>query len=316
MAKFRLNLSFAKMGPREKSWAILWVAVVLSFLYLRMVFQPRARQVRDIRSQVSGLERQKMSLEAKQPNLKKRQEAIDSLKKEIVVRFDELTEAEQNLLDVQDVDALLESLVKDRAKFELYLNSIRPVSQKEPSAVEPTKAGPASRSQADPYRKLLIQIDLFGTFQGLLSYVDFLEQMRPYQEVQGVRVKVEGKEVSRPHALVTVSSLMGETIKEKEQRRQEIFALVEEVVAREKKDPFLTGERPKEVVPAVGLELAGIFSEAGKPVAAMINNEIYSVGQVVQGKRIVAIEPNRVLLEQGNRRFVLMPGGQQREGGQ
>jgi len=310
MAKQRIVFSFGKMGAREKAWIIVWITVILWIGYVRMMHHPRAVELREVADQFYSADRQKISLLAKQPNVDKKQRDIETLKKEITDGFQALTEAEENLLNDQDVDQLLESLVKDRRKFELVLNSIRPLEQKEPSAVEASKPGDGKPAAAEPYRRLLVQIDLFGTFQGLVSYVDFLEQMRPYQEVQSIKVKVEGKEVSRPHAIVHVGVLMGQSVKEKENVRKEVFAMLGEVAKKEMKDPFLTGEKPKEVVQAVGLELSGILSEGGKPVAAMINKEVYSVGQVIQGKRIVAIGQSQVMLEQGNRRFILVLGQQ------
>lgn len=314
MAKPRIAWSLGKMGAREKAWVIVWVTVILWSGYVRLMHHPRALSLREVAGQISSAQRQKGSLLAKQPDVEKKQQAIETLKGEITAGFEALTAAEENLLNEQDVDELLKSLVKDRRKFEMMLNSVRPVQQKEPSAVEPSKPGEA-KPVAEPYRRLLIQMDLFGTFQGLVNYVNFLERMRPYQEVQNIKVKVEGKEISRPHAIVWVSVLMGQTAQEKEESRKEIFAVLGEVAVREGKDPFLTTEKPKEMVQAVGLELSGILSEAGRPVAAMINNEIYGVGQVIQGKRIVAIEQGQVILEQGNRRFILVPG-QQREASQ
>ena len=220
--------------------------------------------------------------------------------------YEELVSSEQDLLNLQDVDQLLESLVKDRARFEMRLNSIRPINTREPSGTEANQPG-ASKSAVEPYRKLSVQLDTYSTFQGLVEYIHFLERMRAYQQIEGIKVKVEGKEVSRPHAILLVSVLMGDTQEKREADRREVFSLLEEVAAREQKDPFLTAERPKELVQAVGLELTGIFSEGDHPVAAMINNEIYRVGQTVQGKRIVAIESGKVLLEQGNQQFVLVP---------
>ncbi len=305
MAKPKLMMSMKKIGAREKAWIVVWITVVLWLGYVRLMHQPRAAEWREVTGQLNSAERQKISLLAKQPDVEKKKQELETLKQEISSGYAALAAAEENLLDDQDVDRLLDSLVKDRRKFELILNSIRPVQQKEPSTVEPSRGG---TPMADPYRRLLVQLDLFGTFQGLVSYVDFLEQMRPYQEVQSIKVRVEGKEVSRPHAILQVAVLMGQTQKEKEESRKEIFALVGDIADREKKDPFLTGDKPKEVVQAVGLELSGILSEGGRPVAAMINNEIYSVGQVIQGKRITAIEANRVILEQGNRRFILVSG--------
>jgi hypothetical protein len=137
--------------------------------------------------------------------------------------------------------------------------------------------------------------------------------MSPYQTVEGIKMKVEGKDASRPHAVILIATLLSQTQEEKETQQREVFALLEEAAARETKDPFLTTERPKEVSLAAGLELSGVFSTEGHPVAAMINNEIYRTGDVVQGKRIVTIDSNRVVLEQGNRRFILIPT-QQKEG--
>jgi len=297
------NLQWVKLGAREKGWILLWVMVVLGILEIRMVLQPRGRKIREMSGQIATLERERISLLARQPDVQKRQAQIEDLKKEMGARYEELVEAEKELLDVQDADALLESLVKERGRFELALNSIRLVQQKEPTAFSTRPSGP----EQEPYRKLRVQIDTLATFKGLVSFVDFLERMRPYQEVEGIKVKVEGKEVSRPHAILLVSALMGETLKARESLREEIFGLLEEMAAREGKDPFLTGERPKEVVQAVGLQLTGIFSSEGRPTAAMINDRVYRLGDLIDGKRIVAIEPNGVLLEYGNRRFILMP---------
>lgn len=201
-------------------------------------------------------------------------------------------------------------LVKDHKRFELALNTIRPVTEQEPSATE--RAG--AEEPAGLYEQLRVQVDVYATYQGLVDYVAFLESMRPYQQVEGVKIKVEGKEVSRQHAVVTVGVLLGDTLEAREARHRDVFALLDQVAAKEAKDPFLTRDRPKEFVQAVGLTLTGVFSEDGRQVAAMINNEIYRVGQVVDGKRLVAIEPNRVLLEQGNRMFVLVPSTAQEEG--
>ncbi|MBI3615767.1 MAG: hypothetical protein HY211_04525 [Candidatus Omnitrophica bacterium] len=313
MAPLNLKLPLGKLGPREKTWIVLWVTVVLGAGVIRLNYQPRAKMIREIRSQISSQQSEKERLLVRRPDLERRRREIAGLKEEIAARYQDLTAAEKDLLDFQDVDQLLDSLVKDRRRFEMALNSIRPIQQKEPAVVERTPSAPG-QSQGQPYRKLMVQIDAFATFDGLLNYIDFLEKMRPYQEVEGIKVKVEGKEVSRPHAVLLLGSLMGETLEAKEAKRKEIFGLLEEVGIKEAKDPFLTSERPKEEMQAVGLELGGIFSENGRPAVAMINNEIYHVGDQIQGKKIVAIETNRVLLEQGNRRFVLTPVGQEKGG--
>ncbi|MBI3333599.1 MAG: hypothetical protein HYZ93_05870 [Candidatus Omnitrophica bacterium] len=327
----RFRLKSGKLGPREKGWILLWAAIVCSGGYLRWVYRPAAQRISKVSERIRRLEREKESVQAKMPNLQKRRQGITALKDQISARFDALKEAEGQLLDVQNADELLNSLVKDQGKFELALNSIRQIHEKESSAAEPVpvpagreegagkeekgekgekreKEGPAA---ASPYKKLWVELDIYATFQGLLNYVDFLETMRPYQQVERIKVQVEGKEISRPHAVLVVSSLMGENLETKRITKEQVFANLESKLPQERKDPFLTQDRPKEVVQAIGLALTGIFSEEGKPVAAMINNEIYRVGDLVDNKRIVSIAPNGVVLEQGNQRFVLAPSQQQ-----
>lgn len=294
-----------KLGIREKAWALAWLVVVGGIVEFRMLVAPRRGQLKEVTQQISGLEKEKAMLQAQAPDLTKKQAQINGLKKEIVEAFEKLQEAEKDLLDVQDVDTLLESLVKDRGRFQMVLNSIRPVQEKAPSTVEAREGDEAKAG--DPYRKLRVQIDAYATFQGMVDYIAFLEKMRPYQEVEGIKVKVEGKEYSKPHLLVMVSVLMGEQIQTREKgfKPKEIFSSLEEQIPKQMKDPFLTGERPKELLPAAGMSLSGVFSEGGKPVAAMINNDIYRVGDLIDGKRIVAIEPTRVFLEAGNQRYLL-----------
>jgi len=114
--------------------------------------------------------------------------------------------------------------------------------------------------------------------------------------------------VLRPRALILTETLLGETPEQVEKRRTEVFAMLERLSARQLKDPFLASEKPKEEQQAVGLELTGVFGEASS-LTALINGEAYQVGDMVQGKRIVAIQRDQVVLEQGSRRFLLYPQG-------
>ena len=202
------TLRLDKLQIREKMWILGWVVVVLAVGDLKLLHHPRAEKIRETLEAVEGLDQEKTARMAKQPNLRQRQSQIATLKEEISVAYKELTGVEKDLLDAQDVDQLLDSLIKDRNRFEMRLNSIRPIQQKEPSTAESANPGGSQEKQA-PYRKLHVQLDAFSTFQGLVNYIAFLEEMRAYQQVEGIQVKVEGREVSRPHAVLLVTVLMG-----------------------------------------------------------------------------------------------------------
>jgi hypothetical protein len=304
MKKLNIPFSISKLGGREKLGIVVWTLVMLGFFYTRGVYQPWAERLKETYDQIEALRNEQEWLKSKQPDIEERRQTVSNLKTEISTRHGKLIEAEKELLDLQDVDKLLESFIKERGQFELVINSVRPV--KEETSRADISSDPKSEKQAEPYQKLTVQLDMFATFQGLVDYIDFLEKMQPYQGVTKVKVEVEGKDVSKPHAVLLVSVLLGETLGRREQGREEVFALLDETQKREKKDPFLTRDKPKELVTAVGLSLSGVFWEGEQPIAAMINNEMYRVGQQVMGKQIVSIEAGRVLLEQGNRRFILV----------
>lgn len=306
MARLSWNVLVAKLGKREKCWALLWVAVVLTLAQGRWLIQPRFQQLQGLSHQIRVLEEERIALLAQQPDLKRQQAEMAELKGQIGTLYEQLLNAERDLLDFQDVDLLLDSLVRDREKFEIYLNSVRPVERQTEAPVAGASLGSSPTARTAPYKKLFVQLDFYSTFKGFLDYLGLLERMRPYQRIEGIQVKVEGQDVTRPHAVLLLSVLMGDTLQARQAQREEIFASLEEVASQERKDPFLTADRPKEVVSAVGLKLTGVLFDGNRPVAAMIDDEIYHVGQVIQGKRVVAIEADRVFLEQGNRRFILL----------
>jgi len=116
---------------------------------------------------------------------------------------------------------------------------------------------------------------------------------------------MEKKERTIPRAVVMVEVLLADAAIRKVELRSKVQALVKaDDPAMVGKDPFMPSEKPKEELKAVGMELAGIFGVSGE-LTALIDGNPYRVGDVVQGKEIVQISANRVILEAGDKRYVL-----------
>jgi len=49
-------------------------------------------------------------------------------------------------------------------------------------------------------------------------------------------------------------------------------------------------------------------TQSGSRAYALINDQILEIGEIIQGKKIVAIDRDNVILEQGDRRFTLILG--------
>ncbi len=147
-------------------------------------------------------------------------------------------------------------------------------------------------------------MDAFSTFENLIQYLQSLESQGPYQRVQGVKVKMEKGEKALPRTAILLEILLVDTPARREETREKVAALVGESSARERKDPFLAGERVREEKEASGMELSGIFGE-GKSFTALIDGNAYQVGDTVQDKKIVEIRADQVVMEKGEERFFL-----------
>lgn len=288
-----------KFGRREKMWTVAFAAVTIGIIGYRAALRPRAQAVGEARRSVEKLESELIKLEADRPDLEARRVQLDKTRTGIQDMLQELEQLEEGLLNRHDQDVLLEQVVAKRANLQVQINAVKPLKE------EPKKGADKDRD-AEPefYKRLFMQIDGYAGFDDLISYVKALEAHSPYQRVQSVAIKVEGQDTVRPRALVLTETLLASAPEQVEKRRAEVFGTLESLAKQRAKDPFVPLEKPKEEQPAVGLELSGVFG-SGTSLTALINGEPYQVGQTIQGKRVVEIHPDRVVLEQGSRRFLL-----------
>lgn len=291
---------FGKFGRREKALSIVFAAVVVGMIGYRAALRPRTEEVQKARNAIEQLENDLSRLEAERPDLDARRAELEQMRTQIGELFQELEGLETGLLNRQDLDILLDQVVAKRSKLQVQVNSVKPLKDEPKKGADRDKKNP----EAEFYKRLFMQIDSYAGFDDLISYVKALEAQSPYQRVQSVLIKIEGQDVVRPRALILTETLLASAPELVQKRRSDVFGALEKLAQRQAKDPFAPGEKPKEEQPAVGLELSGVFG-SGETLTALINGEPYKVGESIQGKRIVEIHADRVVLEQGSRRFLL-----------
>lgn len=307
----QFGLKGIAFGRREKAWTLAFVAVVLGVVGYRSVIAPRMDAADDARSRWVRTDNELTRLQASRPDVEGQRAAVDALRGQVATLYQELEGLEEGLLNRQDLDLLLQQLVAERQRYQLQINAVKPLKE-EPvkgaaaPAVKDAKEAKEGAGQPTFYRGYQVQLDVLTTFDHLINYIRSLDAQRPYQRVTAVKVKIEGQEMVKPHSLILLETLLADAPEKIAKRRQEIFAMTESVTQQAERDPFLPREKPKEEQVAVGLELSGVFG-IGADTAALINGEAYRVGETVQGKRVVAIFPDRVVLEQGAKRFLLYP---------
>ncbi len=287
-----------RFGRREKIWLMVLGWVVVGLWGHRVFVQPRAEAAREAYEEFREARQELVRLEAQRPDLRSLEEQIQGLQSQVGNTYQQLEDLENGLLYRQDVDLLLERLVADQKKLNVRIN-----------AVEPLKDSPVEKKTLPSfYKRLFVQVDASATFEQLIAYLNVLEGQGPYQRVHGAQVKMEkkegGTEEATPRAVILVESLLADTSERRSDQRKRVFSLMEDVSTREKKDPFLARERPKEEKEALDMILSGIFG-AGGVLSALIDGEARQEGDLVKGKRIVQILPDQVILEQGDQRYIL-----------
>jgi hypothetical protein len=295
----RLKFGDARFGPREKAWAILLIVAGVGVGGYRAVLRPRTEQVQRAQAAYREVENVVIQLEAERPDVDARRAQADALQGQVAGAYRLLEDLEQGLLNRQDLDVLLERVVEEQQRRQIQINAVKPLTD-QPGAMDQS----SDAEEAAFYKRLLVQVDAYASFDELLAYLEALERQGPYQRVGGVAVKLEGQATLQLRALILLQVLLAETQERVAQRREEIFGVLEQLAARATKDPFLPSEKPKEEEILLDLELTGIFG-SGASRTALINGEAYQIGDVIQDKQIVAIHADGVVLERGAKRFLL-----------
>ena len=298
----RLSLKQFSLGVREKVGILVLVQFVVGVWGFGSLVVPRIERFAEARVELVETRETLLQLEAERPDLDAFRAHISTLQGEVSKSYQGLEELEQGLLYRQDVDLLLERLVVDRKKLDLTINAIKPVREK---PTRRTSARQAEGSRSEYYKGFLINVNLFAAFDNLIAYLEVLEDQGPYQRVRGVHVKMDRKGKRLPQTSILLETLLADLPEQKAEHRRKVISLLEDVSVREQKDPFLTRERPLEEQLLAGMTLSGIFGE-GSNLSALIDGEVYSVGDEIQGKQVVEILPDRVILEGGNQRYLLV----------
>ncbi len=298
----KLKADDFRFGQREKLWVIGGVIMTILIFGNNLIFRPQGKAMIQARSAFIQARNDLLEIEAQKPDVESRRTYIRQLQTQVGLSYKELEKLEKGLLYSQDQDLLLDRLVADRRKYQMQINAVEPLKE------EPSKAfssGEKGAPQAALYKQLQVNIDASASYDNLISYVTALENEGPYQKVRGIRVEMDKEGKTLPRAKIFSEILLSDTSVKKSELREKVISMVgEDLSDREAKDPFLAQERPREEETLTGVELTGIFG-VGNRLTALIDGNAYQEGDVIQGKRIVKIHSDRVVFEEGNKRYFL-----------
>ncbi|MCK4649529.1 type 4a pilus biogenesis protein PilO [bacterium] len=265
---------FNRLEKRYQGLILLLVAVILFSLYIRLVYRPQAESLRRLRSEFTSLDNQATRLKAQIPDVEKEKETLARTEEDYHALKKQLASLEARLPILGSVPQLLGEVVGQASGYKIDFVSLR----------SKTTEG------KEEYRQLNIEIKLNADYPNFVNYLHRLENISPFLILTDIVMK-KMKEGFPAESEVTLNllTLLGE--------RGEALARVPFVApVTVKRNIFSFKFRPAEKVKEKEeYELSGITLR-GEQSTAIINGEVYRIGDVIGNKRIKQILSSRVIL--------------------
>jgi len=276
----------------------LLLAVVV---YYRAVYSPRAERLRDAKGRYAALKGEEERLKSSMPDVSVEQENYQALKVKYDKLLAEIQETEKTLPKNVHIPDILEFLVNDKDKYNLKIMNISS-DKSQIQEVPLFKPAPGSKQKAISYYSILpVKLEVFGSFDSIIAYINNLEKKLPYQRIGNLHINMQKTAGGQPQCFMTMFSVLGRGEEEDESLEDIQTALAG---TEESEDPFRKKGRPRIKERLTGAELNGIIHKKGVP-HAIINGSTYKVGDLLQGKKIIEIDKDAVTLEEENKLFKL-----------
>ncbi len=304
----KLKKGFLKFDARSRLLLTVMIFLLLLTFYYRKAYAPRAKALKETRERYVSLQQEYLRLEKEIPLIEAERIKLDSLKDEYERLFARVMEEEKNLPKNINIPDILKFLVKNKDKFNLQIVNI--ASRKDKATALPLYTPPAETKQKSIsyYSVLPIEMEFYASFDDLIRFISYIEEKLPYQRVGGLQINMQKTQEGQPQVFLTVISIMG-IAEQGEEEYDEFRAAIDKVDRiNASLDPFHAKERPRQQERLAGFTLSGIIRKKGEPYA-IINGSTYKIGEKVQGKKIINISKDTVLLEEEDKVYLLEMGG-------
>ena len=278
---------FDRLEKRQKMLIFVLIASLLFSFYYNTSLKPHSKALWKARKELVGIQNRIVELKSELPDMKKEIESLDTSKKKLAILKERLTDLESELPTQRRIPQLLGELAHQASGYGIDFISIRPKQDKKKAE----------------YAELVIEIKLNSTYTDFANYLNRLESISQFLETRGILME-EMEDGFRGSAVttLTLSTLLGES----EAAQAKIEKPKEAVPLKIERNPFISKFMPvrKEAKKEDALRLSGIIA-TGKHPTAIIDDEVYRVGDFIDEKEVKEILPNMVMLSDGRKSTVL-----------
>lgn len=301
-----LKLPQFKFDARTRFLIWLWVFFIITVFYCRNMYLPKARYLNEVKDRYLALSGEIKRVESETPNIRAEQKKLQALKDNYDSLLIQVVNAEKSLPKNTNIPDILKFLVKDKDKYRLKLFSIKARNDKMQEVPIYTPAPDSKQKTISYYAVLPIEIQLYASYANIIEYIASLEEKFAYQRVGSLQIDMQKTLGGNPECLVSILCVLG-----RGEEKDDGFEALQDVLSKAEKaeDPFHKKERPRVEERLPGMELKGIIWKNGVP-HAIIDASMYKVDDVIQGKKIIKIDKNSVLLEEEDKLYRLTIKGE------
>lgn len=293
----KLKTLLSRLPRRQKILISLLVLALLFSSYFNKLLKPQLKQLFRLKSELAELNQRILSLKAEIPDVEKERVTLEELKRKNKQLRERLTSLEKELPESYRIPQLLGELAKQAQGLALDFSYIKPKA--------------TSSVLEDEYARLDIEMQFNAPYLDFRSYLGQLERLSAYLNITDIVIEQmkEGSFASETTVTLVLSTLLNKGSRPSRvlapESKEEIFLAKEDTSLE--RNPFVPtsktvskySRRPKYI-------LSGI-TFAGSKSTAIINNEIYRVGDLLEKKYpIKQILPNMVIISHGRQTEILM----------
>ncbi len=284
---------FNKLEKQQKILLLLFIGALIFGLYFNIFYKPNAARLSRLKAELTSLDNQITKLKEQVPDIDKLRRSLNEAKGRHESLSREVNSLESQLPTQPRIPQLLGELVTQAQGLNVDFISIKP-----------------KQARQNEYAYLDIELQISSDYPNLTNYLNRLENLSWFLNVNQISIEQMKKESAfEANTTLLVSTLLGEPLgKEPQEGKLKVGAplITGREILKIERNPFTSRLKPtKEAEKEKECVLTGI-SLRGKKSTAIINNEIYRVGDVFGNKTLKQILPNMVVLSDGKQDIILL----------
>jgi len=274
----------------KKKWIVITLIVALVFsFYYNNVYKTHLKNLRNLKSQVLVLKNRYNKLNSQMPDVKKEQLAISELENKHKDLQSEIYLLEAELPSLSNISSFLSQLISLSADLGMDFIHI--------------KQGSTEKKQ--DYARLNFEIKFSSDYAGFVNYLYRLGKTSNFTEIKKIEIE-QSKELADGFFTATLAMttlLGGNKNAQVSNPKEKDSGPFENIVVA--KNPFMSGygtgakgDKKEEYI-LTGITFLGANS------TAIINTEVYRVGDFIGANQVKAIFQDKVILQNGSREICL-----------